>query len=512
MIGRPLFSVVGAAAFALSVGCRGSAESATEATSVKASEALALAMLDRIGEAERRAAERPPDPAAWPHWEIVIFQASFHGIDEGLDLDPAFRRALQSYFDANEPFEVPADLSLAAQREGLAPIHEDMARRYEAFASFLLARAEADEEDVAARGLLAVTAGMHKAAMRSCYLEFPRAALLDRVLLDGAIGIGTPPCALLITVGAGGDASGRTACPLPANKSVPLATQIQSLRRTWRREIYAIDGQSTWLEVGDRLESRRWVNIRASSLVRLPQSTSRIPDEVGTNVVLSPHQLCVDGRAIASWDDPVDWRDAAGETMREAAVTAHMVSTRNPKQKPSRNKWLIQADADLPWTTVEAMMSIAADHEFIHPLVVVSPITAQPLLHQSHVMTLPVRYLAVADAQQRTSFAQAGPSVWLAIEQDGFELGDGTALPTDKSGAFPFSALNTLLAAMPRADHTQGPPALFVVPSPDTPWQRVITTLDAAREHCRAPNEACAPLYPDVWLVGNAEAFATPTD
>ncbi len=171
-----------------SMGC------SSNATSSEVSTALARAMHNRLEEqAARSASDGVP---WWPSWQASLFQVGFEGIDDDLEMSDELRDAIEAYWDGNEVIVVSGELSLAEQGELLEEHHQQNEERFAAYLTSLRIMADEDDDETAARGLLAVATMLQASGARSVYFQYPRMAMLDRLFLENRHALAVPDCAL----------------------------------------------------------------------------------------------------------------------------------------------------------------------------------------------------------------------------------------------------------------------------------------------------------------------------
>jgi len=468
-------------------------------TAAEASEALARLFNERL-----EALSNDPEPVApdgWSEWEADLFAVGFEGIgaelelDPDLELDPELRAVMEAYWEGNEVVEVSADASLAEQGLQLADSHARTAEKFEAYATALSARIDADREDTAARGLLSVAINLHMSATQSLYFLYPRYELLDRVVLDGDLGLEPPPCDLFDSTPQSQDLI--SACGLPSRARQDAEQAVNDEVVQLLVGIMKEQPDSAWPETAFRAVHFTDIRVKPSSSIRLPVSSARAEIHIAPNLVISPTSIGLDGVKVIELEDslPLDQQEF---DLRRGALEAQFRKVASDAKRPNAvgpphlGRWLVQCDGDVRWGLIRDVCNVAAEAGYTRPMFVVSPESANPLLQHTRLFTLRTELLESAGAPGMPS---------LVVRETGFELFSPRhiEIPTPSGGGRPYAELQRQM----REIHGKASfdTAIAVSADPTVRFDTLVATLDAIREDACDDDGNCLSLYPEVWLV-----------
>ncbi len=496
----PRFAIAPLVALALVAGC------SSDATPPEVSAALAMAFQERLQTQAESAAAR--DTPEWPLWRAHLFRVGFEDVDDDLALSEPLRGAIESYWDDNQVLAIPAEASLAEQGALLAAHHRETGERYTAYVTALEKLADADDDETAARGLLAISTTMLQSATQSLYFQYPRLDLLDHVVLDDRYAPRPPACPLY-GAGAGGPGT-LLDCALPWKERWDIEVAALDEVQVWLDEIEEQDEDSPWRDTVMASRDHEAVRVKPSADLMLPESTSTTPITVATNVVISTRSISVDGVEVVSFQGgiPADagavgkpWARLRTE-LRDRAATARKVATRRPDYPT--DLWILQSDVSAPLTLVGDVMALAAEVGLVRPQLAVFPARHSPLLRYSSVLAIPTTFVA---QPPRGSTPARGPGLpdhipLLTISSDGYVLSNPRAvrLPSATPGSWPTAALSETLAGL-RAETRATALAIALPADPAIRFETLVAAADAARQRGCGEPEGCRELFPDLLLV-----------
>jgi hypothetical protein len=460
----------------------------------EASEALARQFHERL---DSISAE--PDtvaPEGWPEWEADLFVVGFDGVGEDLDLDPDLRAVLEAYWYGNVVAEVAPDASLAEQAQQLDASHARMSVAFEAYAQALRARIDADGDDTAARGLLALATQLHLSATQSLYFQYPRYDLLNRTVLDETLVLDTPHCTLFDDSQGSADWVG--GCGLPSKQRRSAETDVTELCVDLVKEILEEQPDSPWAETVKEGGHLGNIRVTRGASFELPGSTVTDDPEFGPNVVITTESISVDGSEVVTFEDgPAPDAEALGirfkaldDRLRSKAAAERNPDADGPAHKPG--KYIIQADCGVPWGLLRDIIDAAARHGLDKPNFLVMGATPNPLLRYTRLFAIHAQHLASA----------GGPNIpLLAVRTDGFEVISPrrVEIPTLVDGARDHESLQRQLRELHGAASFDT--AIAVHAAPGVRFDTFVATLDTIREDGCDDDGKCSSLYPEVWLV-----------
>ncbi len=435
-------------------------------------------------------------PEGWPEWEADLFVVGFDGVGADLALDDDLREALEAYWYGNEVAEVATDASLAEQGQQLAASHARMSEAFEAYASALRARIEADGDDTAARGLLALSAYLHLSATQSLYFQYPRYDMLNRSLLDGSLHLDTPHCTLFDD--SQGSAEWVGGCGLPSKQRRSAETDVTELCVDLVKEILEEQPDSPWAETVKA--GGHFGNIRATpgASFELPSSTVTDFPKFGPNIVITTESISVDGDEVVTFEDgPAADAEALGIRFKalDDRLRSKVAAERDPRADGPAHEpgnYIIQADSGVPWGLLRDIVDAAARHGLDKPNFLVMGATPNPLLRYTRLFAIHTQHLASA----------GGPNMpLLAVRTGGFEIRSPrrVEIPTLPGGTRDHESLQRQLRELHGAAGFDT--AIAVSADPGVSFDTLVATLDTLREDGCDDDGKCLSLYPEVWLV-----------
>jgi hypothetical protein len=474
----------------------------SDATSPEASAALALAFHERM-----QSQIGVPDEggvSGWTTWEAELFTVGFEGVDDQVEMPDSLRNVIEAYWAGNAVVEIPAEATLAEQGRLLAPLHEETAASFEHYFTALEAMADEDDDETAARGLLAMATVLHKGATRSIPFQYPRLELLNHVVLSDQYAVPGPRCALFDP--SVGDEGSLSECSVSSRLRWDLEVDVLREVLTWLDEIEAADAESPWRTTVLEAMIDENIRVKPSSTLALPVSTAAVEPEVALNVVITTDSIQMDGELVLDFPEVLpggrgNLRDSWSlleQAFADKASDARKLAVRNASLRA--DTWLLQADVSVPMSLIHDVMTAAASEGFHRPQIVVMPATSNPVLLQAHARVVPVSFAS------RAGSAQAGgvpdtDSFRVSIGAQGYELRGvhDVSIPCLGGGGLPYAELTREAVRIRAILGSEG--TVVVTTEPDVGFQALIASLDALREHrCGEPG-GCEALYPDVRLL-----------